>query len=253
MNEQNTLSRLLLQPVFWALVYGALVAYGAYALWKIPVEVLPRFNFPQISVVTHEPGATASELETQITWPLEGEILALPNLVSLRSTMGNGTVESDVRFREGTDPQTDLQSVNSAIDRARARIPSSVHPFAEVMGNAINEVADYTAQIPANVAPVEVQRTVLANVVPALRALAGVQRVEVFGAGEEALWVQPKLAAMVRYRVPVTAITQDLLRLLFPGFFDEKPIHSSEIKVATAELLGSVLGALEDEIRKSLE
>ena len=51
----------------------------------------------------------------------------------------------------------------------------------------------------------------------------------------------------------VTAITCDLLRLLFPGFFDEKPIHSSEIKVATAELLDSVLGGLEDEIYKSLE
>jgi serine O-acetyltransferase len=54
-------------------------------------------------------------------------------------------------------------------------------------------------------------------------------------------------------RRAVTAITVDLLRLLFPGFFDEKPIHSSEIKVATAELLDSVLGALEDEIRKALE
>jgi serine O-acetyltransferase len=51
----------------------------------------------------------------------------------------------------------------------------------------------------------------------------------------------------------IAAITQDLLRLLFPGYFDEKLIHSSEIKVVTAELLDSVLGALEDEIRKSLE
>jgi serine O-acetyltransferase len=51
----------------------------------------------------------------------------------------------------------------------------------------------------------------------------------------------------------VTAITIDLLRLLFPGFFDEKLIHSSEIKAETAALLDSVLGALEDEIRKSLE
>jgi serine O-acetyltransferase len=51
----------------------------------------------------------------------------------------------------------------------------------------------------------------------------------------------------------ITAITQDLLRLLFPGFFDEKLIHSSEIKVETAALLDSVLGKLEDEIRKSLE
>jgi serine O-acetyltransferase len=51
----------------------------------------------------------------------------------------------------------------------------------------------------------------------------------------------------------ITAITCDLLRLLFPGFFDEKLIHSSEIKTETAALLDSVLGKLEDEIRKSLE
>src|SRR5258708_11689327 len=51
----------------------------------------------------------------------------------------------------------------------------------------------------------------------------------------------------------ITAITCDLLRLLFPGFFDEKLIHSSEIKVETAALLDSILGKLEDEIRKSLE
>ena len=51
----------------------------------------------------------------------------------------------------------------------------------------------------------------------------------------------------------ITAITEDLLRLLFPGFFDEKLIHSSEIKVETASLLDIVLGSLEDEIYKSLE
>lgn len=51
----------------------------------------------------------------------------------------------------------------------------------------------------------------------------------------------------------ITIITIDLLRLLFPGFFDEKLIHSSEIKVETAALLDTVLGSLEDEINKSLE
>jgi serine O-acetyltransferase len=51
----------------------------------------------------------------------------------------------------------------------------------------------------------------------------------------------------------VTDITCDLLRLLFPGFFDEKLIHSSEVKMETAALLDSVFGKLEDEIRKSLE
>jgi serine O-acetyltransferase len=48
-------------------------------------------------------------------------------------------------------------------------------------------------------------------------------------------------------------ITVDLLRLLFPGFFDEKLLHSSEIKAETASLLETVLRSLEDEVCKSLE
>ncbi len=51
----------------------------------------------------------------------------------------------------------------------------------------------------------------------------------------------------------IALITVDLLRLLFPGFFDEKSIHSSEIKMETANLMDSVMGRLEDEIYKSLE
>lgn len=213
-DRQSTLGRLLSRPILWALIYGGLIAYGAYALRHIPIEVLPRFNFPEVMVISHDPGATSFELETQIAYPLEGEILSLPNLVSVRSTMGYGVVETDVRFVEGTSAVADLQAVNGAIDRARARIPPSIDPYAQIMGNAIDEVADYSAEIPASVAPAELQRDVLASVVPELRALAGVERVEVYGAGQEALWVQPNLSAMVRYQAPVTAITQALQQQL---------------------------------------
>ena len=54
-------------------------------------------------------------------------------------------------------------------------------------------------------------------------------------------------------KTAIAAITVDLLRLLFPGFFDEKSIHSSELRVKTANLMDSVVGRLEDEIYKSLE
>ena len=51
----------------------------------------------------------------------------------------------------------------------------------------------------------------------------------------------------------IASITMDLLRLLFPGFFDKKTIHSSELKVEMVSLMDSVLGRLQDEISKSLE
>ncbi len=51
----------------------------------------------------------------------------------------------------------------------------------------------------------------------------------------------------------ICSITVDLLRLLFPGFFHDQIIHSSELKVETTALIDSVLGRLEDETYKSLE
>jgi len=51
----------------------------------------------------------------------------------------------------------------------------------------------------------------------------------------------------------IAAITIDLLRLLFPGFFDEKLTHSSELKTETAKLVQTTLHNLELEVRKSLE
>lgn len=198
----------LTRPLLWALALVAIAAVAVYALIDIPVEVLPQFNLPQVSVITHLPGATAGELESLLVYPLEGQILTLPDLESVRSVMGHGLVQIDVRFRRGTSAALDLQTVNGAIDRARGELPATAQPLAQIMGNAINEVADYTAQIPAGVPPAAVQRAVLASVAPALRALPGVQFVSVYGAGDEALWIQPDLDALRRYGVSVTAIAQ---------------------------------------------
>ena len=54
-------------------------------------------------------------------------------------------------------------------------------------------------------------------------------------------------------KTAITYIACDLLRLLFPGFFDEKAIHTSELKAETATLVNSVRERLEDEVYKSLE
>jgi serine O-acetyltransferase len=49
----------------------------------------------------------------------------------------------------------------------------------------------------------------------------------------------------------ISEITQDLLKLLFPGFFDDHLIHSYELRIETANLMDSVFGRLEDEVYKS--
>jgi len=51
----------------------------------------------------------------------------------------------------------------------------------------------------------------------------------------------------------IAEITLDLLRLLFPGYFDERVVHSAELRGETEARLESVRRRLENQIDKSLE
>jgi serine O-acetyltransferase len=53
-------------------------------------------------------------------------------------------------------------------------------------------------------------------------------------------------------KTAIGAITVDLLRLLFPGFFDDRSIQETQLKVEIAALMDSVLSSLEEEIYKSM-
>ena len=203
----DSIGRIVLRPALWIMLYFGMIAYGVYALVNIPVEVLPTFNFPAVSVVTHLPGTTAATMETLVATPLEGQFLGLPDVIDLRSTIRDGLVETDLRFRATTDATMDLQAVNGAIGRARVTLPPSAQPLTEIMGNAINEVADYAVEIPANVPPPLVSHIIAARIVPALRAVSGVRLVNSAGIGDEAFWVQVDLPALQRAHIPVSAIT----------------------------------------------
>src|SRR5690348_14926168 len=54
-------------------------------------------------------------------------------------------------------------------------------------------------------------------------------------------------------REAVVEITRDLLRLVFPGFYDKDPIHSNQVGEYTAELVAAIARRLENEIHRSLE
>ncbi len=216
MNELK-IKNILTKPVLWLLIYGALITYGVYALMSIPVEVLPHFNYPQISIITHYPGATPVKMERLVARPIEGEVMGIRNLVSLRSIIGQGSVQITARFRNGTSAEQDLEVIYSAIARARSQLPPGIQPYAEIMGNAINEVADYAVTIPPGVAPVQVQKAIETDILPALRSQPGVAKVEVFGSGDEALWIQPDPKALRRYDISITTIADVLQKQVVLG------------------------------------
>ncbi|MDE2240208.1 MAG: efflux RND transporter permease subunit, partial [Rhodospirillales bacterium] len=122
----DALLRLLGRPALWLMVYAALLGYGVFALFNIPEEVLPAFNYPEVSVTVHLPGTTATDMEAMVATPLEGVLLGLPGVSNVRSTISDGLVETDLRFAAATNAQADLQAVNGAIERAQTSLPPGV-------------------------------------------------------------------------------------------------------------------------------
>lgn len=198
----------LRRPLLWLMLFGMLLAYGVYALWRIPAEVLPRFDFPQVSVVVHAPGYATLEMESLVARPLEGQLMGLQGLETLHTTIAQGTAQFTARFTQGSNPQLDLQAIYSAIDRARSSLPPDVAPYAEIMGNAVNEVADYGVTLPADVPAWQAEDAIRTRVLPTLRALPGVQRVELFGAGPPTLWIQPQPDALIQHHVGVDTLAR---------------------------------------------
>ncbi|HEX7323805.1 MAG TPA: efflux RND transporter permease subunit, partial [Rhodanobacteraceae bacterium] len=196
------------RPLVWGMVYAALIVWGAWAVGHIPAEVLPRFDFPQIRVIVHAPGYGVLEVESLIVRPLEAQLMGLQGMTMLHTTIDRGETELDARFTEGANPQLALQAVFGALARARARLPRGLSPHAQIMGNAINEVADYGVAVPAGIPLWQAENAVRTRILPVLRALPGVQRVELFGAGPPTLWIQPDPAAMIQHHVGVSALAQ---------------------------------------------
>ncbi|MGF6931210.1 multidrug efflux pump subunit AcrB [Paraburkholderia sp. UCT70] len=204
------LNDIVKRPLLWVMLYGALIAYGIYALINIHSEVLPQFNMPQVSIVAQLPGATTLDLEGLIARPVETELTSLQSLSDVRTVVSQGSVKIEARFAEGTTAASALQDVNGVVGRVNGALPKGTSVTTEISGNAINEVADYAIQIPDGVDASQVQRLVESNFAPRIRAVAGVQRVSVVGPGADAIWVRPDLGKLQRFNVSASALASSL-------------------------------------------
>ena len=65
------------KPVTTALIFIAVIVIGIYSFMKLPVDMFPQMDPPYITVMTTYPGASASEMETNVTKIMENALPAL--------------------------------------------------------------------------------------------------------------------------------------------------------------------------------
>ena len=104
----------------------AVLVLGFVTFTKMTMDLLPEMNLPYLMVITTYPGASPERVEGEVTVPMEnalGTISGVKNVMSV-SAENYGMVQ--LEFEDGTNMDSAMVKVSSAIDQVSASLPDSV-------------------------------------------------------------------------------------------------------------------------------
>ncbi|WP_455209059.1 efflux RND transporter permease subunit [Kaarinaea lacus] len=96
-----------------------MILLGSWALSKLNTQFFPSFELDIITVRVVWTGASAEDVETGITIPLEQELRSLDGLHKMTSTSASSVSAITLEYKEGTNMDAALEKVNSVIRRTR--------------------------------------------------------------------------------------------------------------------------------------
>jgi HAE1 family hydrophobic/amphiphilic exporter-1 len=111
------------RPVTTILVFVALMVMGLYSLVQLPVDLYPEMELPYVVVYTTYPGASASDIESNVTKPLENSLNSVSNLKEITSTSSDATSVIFMNFEYGTNLDEASNDIRSALSMVERYLP----------------------------------------------------------------------------------------------------------------------------------
>ncbi|MFT5233266.1 MAG: HAE1 family hydrophobic/amphiphilic exporter-1 [Candidatus Krumholzibacteriia bacterium] len=116
----------LRRPVTLAMALTSIVLLGVISLAKVPLDFLPRVEFPFIAVYIPYQGGIPSENEREIVRPIEEVLATLGGVKRTFSYADAGEVQVGVTFDWGRDVNLLRMEVKEKIDQIRGDLPPDI-------------------------------------------------------------------------------------------------------------------------------
>src|SRR6266550_2231273 len=124
-----SIPRLAIQrPVTMFMLSGVIVLLGAISLTKLPVDLMPEFTAPVITINTNYANVGPLEIEELITRPIEQSVSAVAGITRVDSSSREGGSNVRLNFAWGTNLDAAADDVRSRLDRVRGRLPEEADP-----------------------------------------------------------------------------------------------------------------------------
>ena len=117
------------RPVFAIMMTAALIVLGAVSYESLGLDLMPKTDAAVVSVQANLPGASAEEIETQITKRIEEAVNTISGIDELRASSDQGTSRVTITFTLERDIEAATQDVRDKLAQIVNLFPRDTRPL----------------------------------------------------------------------------------------------------------------------------
>ena len=197
-------------PIIITMLLIVLVAFGFYSLSGMRTEFMEDISMPQAIVYTVYPGASAEDVESDITKVLEDAFVTLPHFKAIDSTSSNSVSWITITYADGYDPYDQLTELRNRISELMQKLPSGIsgEPRALVGGMSMVPIISFSASAGEDTA--RLTQFLKDELTPLLTQIDGVSEVSIGGGKELAVNIKLDIDSLTSKGIAVSTVYQVL-------------------------------------------
>lgn len=113
------------KPVTTVLIFVAVIVIGIFCYVQLPIDQFPEMDPPYVTVMTSYPGASASEIETNVSKIMENQLNSVDHLKHLYSQSKDNISVVTLEFEWGSNIDEAVNDIRSYIDMTKDNLPDN--------------------------------------------------------------------------------------------------------------------------------
>ncbi|MDD2412901.1 MAG: efflux RND transporter permease subunit [Bacteroidales bacterium] len=193
------------KPITTSMVFLAVIIFGLYSLTQLPVDFYPEVEFPAISIVTTYPGANASDIETNLTRPLEDGLNTISNLKKINSVSRDNISIVTLEFEWGTNLDEAANDVRNSLEFTKRRLPDDAEqPILFKFNSSMMPIVFYS--LTSNESYEGIEKLMEDKIVNRLNRIEGIGQVGLVGVPKRVVYVDIDPRKLEAYNLSIEMI-----------------------------------------------
>ena len=111
------------KPITTALIYVAIAVLGLFSLSRLAIELMPKTDTTNVMIITSYPGASAEDIETNLSKTLENTLNGIDKLKHITSKSRENVSIITMEFRAGTPIDEATNDIRDKLDAISDNLP----------------------------------------------------------------------------------------------------------------------------------